>query len=70
VLSREAGAADELGDDAHVVNPYDVTQTAQALHAALSTGPAERAAASARLAAAATRLPPAAWLAAQLDALG
>jgi trehalose 6-phosphate synthase len=70
VLSREAGAADELGDDAHVVNPYDVTQTAQALHAALSTAPADRAAASARLAAAATRLPPAAWLAAQLDARG
>ena len=69
VLSREAGADDELGDDAHVVNPFDVSQTAEALHAALSTPPVARAAASERLAAAATRLPPAAWLAAQRDAL-
>jgi hypothetical protein len=49
VLSRQAGAADELGADAHLVNPYDVGQTAQALHEALSTPAhvrAERSAAS------------------------
>jgi trehalose 6-phosphate synthase len=69
VLSREAGAADELGADALLVNPYDVTQTAQALHDALSMGAAERAARSARMAQAAGGLPPAAWLRAQLDAL-
>jgi trehalose 6-phosphate synthase len=70
VLSREAGAADELGEHAHLVNPYDVTQTAQALHEALSAPAAQRAAASARLAERATALPPAAWLAAQRAALG
>ena len=69
VLSRQAGAADELGADAHLVNPYDVSQTAFALHDALSTPPAVRAERSARLAGVATALPPAAWLAAQLAAL-
>jgi trehalose 6-phosphate synthase len=69
VLSREAGAADELGEDALLVNPYDVSQTAEALHQALSTPRAERAERSARLARAATALPPSAWLAAQLAAL-
>ncbi len=69
VLSREAGAADELGADALVVNPYDVGETAEAMHRALLMPAAERAERSARLAAAATALPPAAWLAAQLDAL-
>jgi trehalose 6-phosphate synthase len=69
VLSRQAGAADELGADAHLVNPYDVGQTAQALHEALSTPASVRSERSARLARAATALPPAAWLQAQLDAL-
>ena len=69
VLSRQAGAADELGADAHLVNPYDVGETARALHDALSTPAPVRAERSARLAQAATALPPAAWLQAQLDAL-
>lgn len=69
VLSRQAGAADELGADAHLVNPYDVAQTAEALHEALSTPATLRAERSARLARAATALPPAEWLAAQLAAL-
>jgi trehalose 6-phosphate synthase len=69
VLSREAGAADELGDDALLVNPFDVSGTAEALHAALSMDPAERRARTARLAAAAGALPPDRWLAAQLDLL-
>ena len=69
VLSREAGAADELGPDALLVNPYDVSQTAEALHRALLMTPEERAERTARLAAAATALPPSAWLAAQLAAL-
>ena len=69
VLSREAGAADELGADALLVNPYDVAQTARAMHDALSMRREERAARSARLACAAGGLPPAAWLRAQLDAL-
>ncbi|MGZ0203230.1 alpha,alpha-trehalose-phosphate synthase (UDP-forming) [Streptomyces sp. RM1] len=69
VLSREAGAYAELGEDALVVNPYDITGTAQALHAALSMAAGERAERSKRLAAAATALPPAQWFLDQLHAL-
>ena len=69
VLSREAGAADELGGDALVVNPYDVTQTADAMHVALLMPPAERRARTARLARAATALPPEQWLQRQIEAL-
>ncbi|WP_299535532.1 trehalose-6-phosphate synthase [uncultured Streptomyces sp.] len=69
VLSREAGAYEELGADAVVVNPYDVTGTAEALHEALSMDDDERAARSERLAAAATALPPQQWFLEQLDAL-
>ncbi|QLI99786.1 trehalose-6-phosphate synthase [Streptomyces sp. NEAU-sy36] len=69
VLSREAGAYAELGEDALVVNPYDITGTAQALHAALSMPDGERAERSKRLAAAATALPPAQWFLDQLHAL-
>jgi trehalose 6-phosphate synthase len=69
VLSREAGAYEELGADAIVVNPYDVTGTAEALHEALSLPREERAERSKRLAAAATALPPARWFLDQLHAL-
>lgn len=69
VLSRQAGAADELGPWSHLVNPFDVGQTAEALHAALSESPASRAERTAHLCTAATALPPADWLAAQLAAL-
>ncbi|MCK8437990.1 trehalose-6-phosphate synthase [Streptomyces sp. D2-8] len=69
VLSREAGAYEELGEDAITVNPYDVTGTAAALHEALSMRPEERAERSKRLAAAATALPPAQWFVDQLEAL-
>jgi trehalose 6-phosphate synthase len=69
VLSREAGAAAELGQDALLVNPFDITATADALHEALSMSDGERARRSARLAAAGSALPPARWLAGQLAAL-
>ncbi|MCX4779297.1 alpha,alpha-trehalose-phosphate synthase (UDP-forming) [Streptomyces sp. NBC_01264] len=69
VLSTGAGAYEELGADALTVNPYDVTATADALHAALSMPAAERADRTKRLAVAATALPPAQWLTSQLDAL-
>ncbi|GAA2425722.1 trehalose-6-phosphate synthase [Actinomadura vinacea] len=69
VLSREAGAAAELADDALLVNPYDVSQTAEALHQALLMPDDERAARCERLAAAATALPPQRWFADQLAAL-
>ncbi|MDT0305474.1 trehalose-6-phosphate synthase [Streptomyces sp. DSM 44917] len=70
VLSREAGAAAELGEDALLVNPYDIAGTAEALHRALSMAPEERAGRSKRLAEAATALPPRAWFLDQLAALG
>jgi trehalose 6-phosphate synthase len=69
VLSREAGAAAELGDDSLVINPYDVSATARAMHEALSMAPEERQTRSTRLAALATSLPPVDWFAAQLEAL-
>ncbi|MFG2135360.1 trehalose-6-phosphate synthase [Streptomyces sp. NPDC048650] len=69
VLSREAGAHQELGEDAIGVNPYDINATAEALHEALSMDDAERAARCGRLAAAATALPPARWFLDQLRAL-
>ncbi|QFQ98323.1 trehalose-6-phosphate synthase [Streptomyces phaeolivaceus] len=69
VLSREAGAYEELGDDSVVVNPYDVVGTAAALHEALSVPVHERAERSKRLAAAATALPPTRWFLDQLREL-
>ncbi|MFF5361097.1 trehalose-6-phosphate synthase [Streptomyces scabiei] len=69
VLSREAGAFEELGDDSVVVNPYDVVGTAAALHEALSLPADERAERGKRLVAAATALPPTQWFLDQLRAL-
>ncbi|MGP3637862.1 alpha,alpha-trehalose-phosphate synthase (UDP-forming) [Streptomyces sp. 24-1644] len=69
VLSREAGAYEELGDASIVVNPYDVSATAEALHQALSMPHDERADRTKALAAAATALPPQQWFLDQLEAL-
>ena len=69
VLSREAGAFAELGDDALAVNPYDIEATARALREGLEMPEAERTARTARLAAAATALPPHRWFLDQLAAL-
>ncbi|WP_340560444.1 alpha,alpha-trehalose-phosphate synthase (UDP-forming) [Streptomyces sp. GSL17-111] len=69
VLSREAGAAADLGEDAILVNPYDVGATARALADALAVPPGARAEGTKRLAAAATALPPRDWFLAQLTAL-
>ncbi len=69
VLSTEAGAADEFGEDALLVNPFDVSGTADALDRALSMDPGERSARTARLAEVSTRLPPSRWLADQVSAL-
>ena len=71
VLSREAGAWEELslgGDGALGVNPFDVTGTAEALHAALSMGPAERSGRAAALRAAVRGRTSADWWADQLAA--
>ncbi|MEV7426344.1 MULTISPECIES: alpha,alpha-trehalose-phosphate synthase (UDP-forming) [unclassified Streptomyces] len=69
VLSREAGAYEELGEDALVINPYDISATSAALHEALSLPDGDRAERGKRLAAAATALPPQRWFLDQLDAL-
>ncbi|MCU1657454.1 MAG: trehalose-6-phosphate synthase [Pseudonocardiales bacterium] len=70
VISGEAGAAEVLGEDALRINPFDVSATAESLHAALQMSAAERAERAGRMRAAAIRLPPAEWFQAQLDALG
>jgi trehalose 6-phosphate synthase len=69
VLSREAGAFDELRHAAYVVNPFDISQTADAIHDALSATPGERRERTDRLVEAATRWPPGLWLTIQLTAL-
>jgi trehalose 6-phosphate synthase len=69
VLSREAGAAAELAEGALLVNPYDVSATAEALHEALSMTDTERNRRGALLARASSAVPPAEWLLSQLNAL-
>jgi trehalose 6-phosphate synthase len=69
VLSREAGATAELGADALVINPYDVSGTAEALHEALVMTESERKRRAASLARSAAAFPPAQWFADQLAAL-
>jgi trehalose 6-phosphate synthase len=69
VLSREAGAAAELADDAIMVNPFDVAATAAALHEALIMPDGERKLRCQSLAAKAGAVPPAAWFDSQLAAL-
>jgi trehalose 6-phosphate synthase len=69
VLSTEAGAAAELGQAALMVNPYDVTQTANALHLALAMSDEERLRRSRALVAAAANWPPERWFTDQLRAL-
>jgi len=69
VLSREAGAASLIGDYALLVNPYDVSATARALHEALCMSPQERRRRCAGIIAAASGAAPARWLADQLAGL-
>jgi trehalose 6-phosphate synthase len=68
VLSREAGAAAEL-TEALIVNPFDISQTAEALHEALTMEDSQRRRRAAALASQAAALPPAKWFADQLAAL-
>ncbi|MFB8400256.1 trehalose-6-phosphate synthase [Streptomyces sp. NPDC055912] len=69
VLSTGAGAYKELRSDVLAVNPFDVSETADALHTALTMPLSERADRTKRLAATATALPPQRWFLNQLDAL-
>jgi trehalose 6-phosphate synthase len=70
VLSSQAGAAALIGEAALLVNPYDVSSTAGALHAGLGMPAAERQQRSAMIASAATAREPRRWLAEQVEALG
>lgn len=62
VLSREAGAWDELAEVATGIDPVDVSGTAEALHHALVRPAAERQERAARLRAVATSRTPRDWL--------
>jgi len=70
VLSREAGAAATLAADALLVNPFDISETADALHQALAMTDAERQRRSAGIATTAAAFRPARWLGDQLACLG
>ena len=70
LLSREAGAWDELGPaGALAINPFDVAGTADMLRQALTMDPAERAERAEKLRAVATARTPAGWLQRQIDSL-
>jgi trehalose 6-phosphate synthase len=69
-LSPEAGAWERLQDGALEVPPFDLAGTADALHAALTMPPGERAERARRLRAIAEARTPEHWLADQLDAAG
>lgn len=70
VLSREAGAFAELDGAALTVNPFDITETADALHAALTMDPGERAQRAGELRRRITGLPVRRWLDDQFQAAG
>lgn len=65
VLSRTAGATHVLGDDALLINPYDVETQVEALHRALTMDADERSQRAKNLKEAAVRGRPSDWLAAQ-----
>jgi trehalose 6-phosphate synthase len=70
ILSENAGAYQELGSHALAVNPFDILETAQAIHAALTMDEPERARRASRLRAAVRRNRLDRWVQAQLDDLG
>ena len=72
VLSRNAGAADDLGDWALLVNPFDTAELGEAISTALAMPPEERAMRSKGLREQASALRPQDWFAEQrrdLDAI-
>jgi trehalose 6-phosphate synthase len=68
VLSREAGAFDELAGAVVGINPFDVSGTAEALHQALELDPAERSARATELRRRVAANPAALWFDRQLAA--
>ncbi len=69
ILSRNAGAAEDLRDGALLVNPFDVAELADALERAMTMDPCERRRRAATLRRAAAAMPPVTWFAAQREAL-
>jgi trehalose 6-phosphate synthase len=69
ILSRNAGAADDLAEGALLVNPFDTAELAEAIATAVAMPADERAKRAARLREAATALPPQDWFVAQRDEL-
>lgn len=69
VLSRSAGAADDLADGCVLVDPFDVTELSTQLAAALDLPAGERRARLSRLRQGAVALPPRTWLDAVLHEL-
>jgi trehalose 6-phosphate synthase len=67
ILSENTGAHDELGEFALSVNPFDIQELADSIHAALEMGPAERARRLAGLQAIVTARDPGDWIDEQLD---
>ena len=61
-LSREAGAFDLLANDCLAIQPFDVSQTADALHEALTMDSSERARRALGLRTAALARPADRWL--------
>ena len=68
ILSRNAGAFEEIGEAVIAVDPFDVPGTAAAIEHALALPGAEREQRATRLKELATRTTPAGWLDTQLDA--
>jgi trehalose 6-phosphate synthase len=66
VLSENTGAHEELGDAAISVNPFDVQEQADAIYAALTASPEERARRMARLREIITSRSPSDWMDDQL----
>jgi trehalose 6-phosphate synthase len=65
VLSRNAGAADDLADGALLVNPFDTAELAEAIATAIAMPPDERAKRAELLREGASALPPQDWFARQ-----
>lgn len=69
ILSRNAGAFEEVAEGVLPINPFDVPATADAIENALESSGAEREKRAARLKELATRTTPAGWLETQLSAV-
>jgi trehalose 6-phosphate synthase len=69
ILSRNAGAADDLGQGALLVNPFDTAELTEAIAVAVDMPPDERAKRAALLRDGAEALPPQDWFAAQREQL-